>query len=252
MVLNLKIDVKDRIWLLWCSSLRLEGGKDGFGSTQGPVKIDFDVTVPKNVNLRSSDGFRAPRNLRTNFKCPSCVSLVGRETCHDVRYKTVIRQFEQVLMKHLSGSVPFEETKKKDTTTALVVTNGSNTYGMFEKPKMNDTVEEAHEKKVGLGGVTISEIVKRHKQQQRRLHVDEGGDYDDDDDEYDDEDFDAVIIPPIIHAAHPKLRTRDYERYRHDPLFLYVSFFFCMCVHMFSTLSHTHTQCIQVQNVHRL
>ena len=63
------------------------------------------------------------------------------------------------------------------------------------------------------------EIVKRHKQQQRRLRVEEGTD----DDAYDDdEDFDAVIIPPIIHASHPKLRTRDYERYRHDPLFLYV------------------------------
>ena len=105
MVLNLKTDVKDRIWLLWCSSLRLEGGKDGFGSTQGPVKIDFDVTVPKNVNLRGSDGFRVPRNLRTDFKCPSCVGLVRRETCHDVRYKTVIRHFEQDLMKHLSSSV---------------------------------------------------------------------------------------------------------------------------------------------------
>eukprot|EP00940_MAST-03C_sp_MAST-3C-sp2_P003639 g3639.t1 len=207
MVLNFKVDARDRLWLLWCSSLRLEYSPNSGAATkkssdrqQSPVRIDMNVRVPKNVSLKSANGFKKPLNLRRTFKCPSCLALVGPERCHEVRYKVVITQFEQVLYDHLSSSAAFDRTSTRRGEDG----GATQKYGLFEKPTKTLSTLEAHAKRIGLSGGALADMVRHFAQR----HENSAG-------------YDATIVPPVIRSLHPKLLMEDYLRYRRDPLFLF-------------------------------
>ena len=53
MVVTFKIDNEDKIWLLWCSSIRLEG-------TVAPKPIDLSKPVQAEVDLQKETGSKVP------------------------------------------------------------------------------------------------------------------------------------------------------------------------------------------------
>lgn len=56
MVLYFRVDANDRVWLLYCSSMRLAGGRSGGGrrgsTASGPLAIEDTMALPPNVTVR--------------------------------------------------------------------------------------------------------------------------------------------------------------------------------------------------------
>lgn len=229
MVLNFKVDAKDQLWLLWCSSLRLEGTGVSAGA-DGPVNIEMNVKVPRGIKLNAATGFKQPLNLRCTFSCPSCLAAVEPHRRHQVQYKTVIRHFEQILLKFMASPAAFAATSGAPSPKAgggdapqtewqRLLPGG----GIFRKPQKKLRPDEAHAKKLGLGAHTLADLVRHHHR--RMAHQREQAGAISNNNHYEDED--AEIIPPIVRSAHPKLRADDYSRYRRDPLFLFKTVAVC-------------------------
>lgn len=133
MVLNFKTDSEDRLWLLWASSIRLEGAPTGVNTDLGPINIDMNIKVPKSVRLSASTAFNTPVALRRTFTCPSCVDTIEPHKKCNVNYKTIIKQYEQALYNHAQSITDTDE------------------YA-FAVPELNITDPiTLHKNKVGLG-----------------------------------------------------------------------------------------------------
>jgi len=226
MVLNFKVDAKDQLWLLWCSSLRLEGTGVSAGA-DGPVNIEMNVKVPNGIKLSAATGFKQPLNLRCTFSCPSCLAAVEAHRRHQVQYKTVIRHFEQILLKFTASPAALRESTRHvgNTGQKKAQRRLPESGGIFEGPQPKLTPDEIHAKKIGLGAHTLADLVAHHHRRMAHLReqaVAGGGS----NNNYE-MDTDVEIIPPIIRSAHPKLRADDYSRYRRDPLFLFKTVAVC-------------------------
>eukprot|EP00753_Platysulcus_tardus_P006396 PLAT14184.3.p1 GENE.PLAT14184.3~~PLAT14184.3.p1 ORF type:complete len:1173 (+),score=598.66 PLAT14184.3:60-3578(+) len=192
MVLLFKLDPRDRLWLLWCSSLRLDGavGKKGLAMEMeskmrvprhiqlgGSVPpLDGDITGDTKTAASASAAAAAAAAASAGmddaaFECPSCGTAVGSAFKHDVPYKTIITHFE-----HLLSCLDLR--MKVGDTQLLWPPHGS----ILRKTGG-----------VGFGG--ISEPIRVEPQ--------------------------YLDIPPVLRKLHPKLDARDYRRYKRDPLFLY-------------------------------
>jgi hypothetical protein len=139
MVLNFKTDPDDRLWLLWASSIRLEGAPAGVSTDLGPINIEMNVSVPKGVRLSASTAFKQPVNLRRTFQCPSCTDVVEPHRKCQVNYKTVIKQYEAALYVHAQSVADSDEFS-------------------FAVPELSTDPLSQHEKKVGLGSHTWASI----------------------------------------------------------------------------------------------
>ena len=106
MVLNLKVDSKNRIWVLYSSSIRSLSGASKFNSEDFPsndndqplniqnvIKLSPSIKLSQNAN---HDPSVTVSNKRTFNKCPSCAKIEVGENFHPVPYKTIISHFEQV------------------------------------------------------------------------------------------------------------------------------------------------------------
>ena len=115
MVLNFKVDARDRLWLLWSSSIRLEPPGGTLRSAQlatEAVNIDTIVRLPQNIKLADKPShtgtFLTPE---VSVNCISCGRCAPADQFHPVQYKTVIAHFEQLInilkadSAHRSGTV---------------------------------------------------------------------------------------------------------------------------------------------------
>jgi hypothetical protein len=104
-VLNFKIDPDNRIWLLFCSSLRLEqdtekqvifffeifilqiAGKFVYGSQEFPLNyapLDYlrNIGVPDTINTAIIKG--KPTNMHKVIECVSCGALLGNSSFNKI------------------------------------------------------------------------------------------------------------------------------------------------------------------------
>lgn len=96
MVLNFKLDHNNKLWLLWCSSMRLAADKFAL-KKPFPVNISGDITVPdkfkdsvfRNSNLPSTF-FR-----EKYFICPGSGEIVDSSDSFEISYKTMIASHEE-------------------------------------------------------------------------------------------------------------------------------------------------------------
>eukprot|EP00750_Incisomonas_marina_P027143 INCI6144.1.p1 GENE.INCI6144.1~~INCI6144.1.p1 ORF type:complete len:687 (+),score=132.26 INCI6144.1:298-2358(+) len=102
MVLNFKVDPSDKLWLLWCSSIRQQNADS---MKDRAVNIELNVQVPKNIALAAGRGYGAPLCVEKDFQCPSCVSFVDSTRTYDVNYKTVISHFDQIMADYHDGYI---------------------------------------------------------------------------------------------------------------------------------------------------
>jgi hypothetical protein len=211
LILNLKVDGRGRIFLLWASSIRLDYCSHGSNEevpyfsvarkSSAPVKLSHAVQLREEEKLALA---RSPKRKNTpsgcsdladwachagsNF-CPSCgvaeSCLPGVERFYPIPYKTVIAHFEKmvVLMQQ----------------QALLKSDGDG--GHIRWPPDSSTIQAASN--VGLG---FGPLVPGIKSAQRQLVVS-------------DKDF-ANVIPPVIMKLRPRLGVSGYNRFRRDTDFL--------------------------------
>lgn len=102
MILNFKLDSQDRLWLLWCSSIRSEG-KGLFMiedykrrletvAHQNPLHIDTNVKLP--VQIRPNFSIRHPLECERKNTCPSCNFVMEADRLHEVSVKMIIDDHE--------------------------------------------------------------------------------------------------------------------------------------------------------------
>ena len=119
MVLNFKVDSRDRIWLLYSTSIRLASemmasrGMSGTRQVAAPLNIDNVVKLPKQVKLRAAPSHeQGGTNRRViNFAmCCSCGGDQPKDTFHPTTYKTITTHFDQV--RQSSGEIGQDECIK--------------------------------------------------------------------------------------------------------------------------------------------
>jgi len=192
LVSNYKIDSNDKIWLLWNSSLRLEGESftpkaSGELIPKGPLNIDTVVRLPPHVRLGGKHFNPA------TYLCYGCGKNCPVEQKYTVPYKTVILHFEQLL------ALLQRELRVKQELTG-------NTALEIEWPPAPEVIEAwGGGLNVGFPDIAVE----------------------DDEDNSGAPSAEEVEIPPVLRCLHPKLKVDDYRRYKNDPLFMYKSVTVC-------------------------
>merc|ERR1711934_1064999 len=100
MVLNFKLDHNNKLWLLWCSSMRLAADKYAV-KKPFPVNISGDITIPDKYK---DTVFRTSNLSSTYFKekyfiCPGSGEIVEASDSFEISYKTIISSWEDTRRK---------------------------------------------------------------------------------------------------------------------------------------------------------
>eukprot|EP00929_Paragymnodinium_shiwhaense_P061642 TRINITY_DN30808_c0_g1_i1.p1 TRINITY_DN30808_c0_g1~~TRINITY_DN30808_c0_g1_i1.p1 ORF type:complete len:866 (-),score=175.97 TRINITY_DN30808_c0_g1_i1:161-2758(-) len=134
MALNFKVDHKDRLWLMFASSVRLHGelqrltmplettaqgfAKQGFQNT--PLELKNALTVPDNIRRTCSTGGR-PAQLQQTWECSACEEKVTPGNLFEVGYKALIDyEEEQQRLRQASDGGQDERTQKSQDDTSDV------------------------------------------------------------------------------------------------------------------------------------
>eukprot|EP00586_Coscinodiscus_wailesii_P010918 CAMPEP_0172513862 /NCGR_PEP_ID=MMETSP1066-20121228/256073_1 /TAXON_ID=671091 /ORGANISM="Coscinodiscus wailesii, Strain CCMP2513" /LENGTH=781 /DNA_ID=CAMNT_0013294307 /DNA_START=656 /DNA_END=2998 /DNA_ORIENTATION=- len=195
MVMNFKVDERDRVWLLWSSSIRMEATEyiktpfpvnhahlfndEDIPKTQ-PLNIDPLIKVKPNVKLQQNANHNADDSNTNSVSflkfvdCPSCGKKANQQMFHPVPYKTIIAHFDQVV---------------------LLMTSTNATQPTLEWPPDQIVINAAGG--VGFGNVYASPDDNTPLQRE------------------------DVVIPPILRQLHKRLKVPGFLRYKRDPLFLH-------------------------------
>jgi hypothetical protein len=197
-VINFKVDSRDKIWLLYTTSIRLN---DMLEKTAGNaaslvnaphrqvrslVNIGSAVQIPNTVNLnpsRSYDKIVAKQRIR----CISCAKETLDDMRHPVTYKSIIKHYEHVI--HI-----MTEISANQHTTVL------------DWPPDQDIIEAAGG--IGFGCIDMvpdDDVLAKASRMELNKPLE----------------TDELRIPPILRYLHPKLSATAYFKCRRDPLFLY-------------------------------
>ncbi|KAH7474667.1 uncharacterized protein KRP23_8790 [Phytophthora ramorum] len=215
MVLRIQVDVDDRLWLLWSSSLRLQPLL-GIVSTMitsdtptgepaiRPLDIVSDAKVPAFAFAQGSGGGLVslsstsspevnedPRPGQT--RCASCAQVVAHRALLPTTYKAVLAHFQHVLKfvresaneeNHVAIEWPPDER--------VVQQAGGVGFGILRHLKSVSSSSDDN------GGPKVGSALGPKGRQGREL-----------------------LVPPVIRYLHPTLRVEDFARHRQDPIFLH-------------------------------
>ena len=196
MILNFKIDKRDRIIFLWCSSLRIERGsttvvpprlnlgvKRGSGeenpwlnrrknSEQQHIKeIDNEkikLRPPDSVNIFKYSISGKPIQPKKESTCLNCGQKVENYRLYEISFKTIIEG---------------HDNRKRDKQY----------YGIFNKINMTSS-----------GIEVMSNSEKKNNEIYNKLKVNK---------------LNNFIIPKIIQELYPKLKFQDYFNLKNDTIF---------------------------------
>jgi hypothetical protein len=194
-VMNFKVDSRDKIWLLYTTSIRLNDMLEGTaanaslhatGNRKTLVNIGSAVTIPNTINLNPSRSYDKVLT-KQRIRCISCAKETLDDMRHPVTYKSIIKHYEHVI--HI-----MTEICANQHTTVL------------DWPPDQDIVEAAGG--VGFGCIDMvpddDALAKSTRMElSKPLEADD------------------LRIPPILRYLHPKLTGTAYYKCRRDPLFLY-------------------------------
>lgn len=193
-VLNFKVDSRDKIWLLYSTSIRtidmLEYNPlDTLnGTVRNLVNIDSVLSLAETVHLNPKKQYSKIKP-RIRIPCLSCGKEELEEMRHPVTYKSIIKHYDHVLyLMKLSTTTNKKKIKAPDGKDDVVV----------KWPPDDELIESAGG--VGFGCVNADE--DRNKKHQKLKYLKD------------------LQVPPILGALHPKLVVDTYLRCKDDPLFL--------------------------------
>ena len=149
MVLNLKVDCKERVWILYSSSIRSLPGQSQFVAdipsykirlsksnellnTQNVIALSSSAKLCQNANHDPSVKIS---NKKSFSACPSCGNRGAGETFHPVPYKTIISHFEHLLAIS-------EKTDTWPPTSDIIKSAGGVGFGTCTIAKGDDVKDE--------------------------------------------------------------------------------------------------------------
>jgi len=191
MILNFKIGKNDKIYFLWCSSLRIENfldkklysqnkkeKKDRNGRTDNNIDIPFvdkcdtekiQVTYPNTINLFQYSNQGKPIKVYKNSLCKNCDNKIEQQKMCDILFKTLVEA---------------HDSRKRDKAFNKLFENINMTSSGLELlPYIPNKGEEEHK----------LQVLKNYKN---------------------------LLIPKIIFALYPKLNYEDYKVLKKDTVFL--------------------------------
>jgi hypothetical protein len=207
-VLNLKVDSRDKLWLLFTTSIRcdndsVEIGRDSLNKNN--LNLDHIFSLPDTINLNPTKSYDeiAGRKSKVRIRCVSCSDETLDDTRHPVSYKSIVKHYEHVL--HLLSEAPMMARIGK--SAGLV---------SFSQSLMVNWPPDA-EVIAAAGGVGFGclDLIKNDNSSSSKFSV------------VDVNDQNILKISPILRYLHPKLNAVSYERCRKDPLFLYKTVTVC-------------------------
>lgn len=219
MVLHLKCDADDKLWLLWCSSLRLLNVNATEAAPMRPLDIVNDAQVPEFAMQLSRQSSAAAVGLspsmssssissgdmderRMGFtRCTSCGRQVEQKKLLATTYKAVLDHFQRFLRflrlqvnesEHAAIEWPPDERLVQaagGVGFGILYANGKSGSSSVKRASISSTSSATSSAASGSasGALTRKEL----------------------------------IIPPVIQFLHPTFTVDDFERHRHDPLFLH-------------------------------
>ena len=220
MVLNLKVDSRDKIWLLFSTSIRCAGTNEdlvqmqlnaptnggisptnndvvGFNTTGGgltmgkPMKslvnIGSVIELPEYVNLNPNKSYEKLK-MKSRVQCISCANESMEDSRYPITYKSVIKHYEHTLqlMMEVSGRSLGLNILDWPPDPEIIEAAGGVGFGCLKMVGEFDALSKP-------GKLDMS----------KPLEADE------------------LRIPPILRYIHTNLSSRSYARCRKDPLFLY-------------------------------
>mmetsp|Transcript_16228 Transcript_16228/g.24443 ORF Transcript_16228/g.24443 Transcript_16228/m.24443 type:complete len:1016 (-) Transcript_16228:108-3155(-) len=194
LVLNLKVDSRDKVWLLYTTSIRCCTPPTSFGQESVPnsslVNIDSVLGLPPTVHLnpnRSYDKLKTKKEVR----CVSCGNKCLEDLRHPMHYKTIIKHYEHVLHLIVEMSDPGVQLRWPPKDEIIEAAGGVG-FGCLHMASADDY----------LGKSRKMDLTKP-------LESDE------------------LRIPPILRYIHPKLSAKSFQQCKKDPLFLYKTVTLC-------------------------
>ena len=190
-VLNFKVDSRDKVWLLFSSSIRCLAdvvNSNSFDSQplQSLINIDNVVTLADTVTLNPNKSYeKVPQRNVGHMNCISCGNDTLENLRHPISYKGIVKHYDHIL--HLMSSI-----------------YGNNGETVLTWPPDNEIIEAA-------GGVGFGCLSLITQDDYRTLKLDLRKPLA----------TDELRIPPIIRYLHPKLSAKSYAACKRDPLFLY-------------------------------
>lgn len=211
-VLNFKVDSRDKIWMLYSTSIRSMDMLEYIPPVGAPrrslVNLDSVVSLAPTVHLNPSKSYQKiiPKQRK---QCLSCGNEVLEELRHSVAYKHVMRHYEHVLLLLRSLNPP-SSTAKSGVRTPIASSNNSHVTTAITVPwPPNDEIIHATGG-VGFGCLHLDDPDYDPTAPKRRLNTPTSIKY---------KRIEDIEIPPILAYLHPKLTTETYKRCRPDPLF---------------------------------
>jgi hypothetical protein len=199
-VVNLKIDSREKLWLLYTTSIRC-GAEQLHGVTINKamgakppqlLNIDSVVTLPPSVNLNPVPTYDEiiPKS---RIQCLSCNTETLNDLRHPVTYKSIVKHYEHVLhlISSLSGNLG-QNIIQWPPDQSVIDAAGGVGFGCLQS--LNDE---------GMGRKNA--ILDLNKPL----------------------DSSELRIPPLLRYLHPKLSAIGFMRCRKDPLFLYKTVTVC-------------------------
>jgi hypothetical protein len=196
-VLICKLDSKDKLWLLYSTSIRCLDPSGSQSAAKSLVNINNTLSIPSNVYLNPMKDFGDKEGKNALVRCVSCAADCFKDLRHPVTYKIVVKHYEHVIRLLLN--------QVKDSTK-------SEARALMRWPPERDIIEAAGG--VGFGCLQLvphdDPLAKRSRFDfQRPVEEDE------------------LRIPPIFRYLHANLKPHSYNSCRKDPLFLCKHVFVC-------------------------
>eukprot|EP00696_Hemimastix_kukwesjijk_P004252 gnl/Hemi2/15241_TR5141_c0_g12_i1.p1 gnl/Hemi2/15241_TR5141_c0_g12~~gnl/Hemi2/15241_TR5141_c0_g12_i1.p1 ORF type:complete len:583 (-),score=129.95 gnl/Hemi2/15241_TR5141_c0_g12_i1:429-2177(-) len=246
MVCNFKLDAHEKIWFLWCSSLRI---MDKFQSSRGvpcPLELDDQMVPAKQWNPAQIQGQVPPICKSKFFKCPNCTTTTGSDCKCQITYKLAILHYNPHRAFQLAQVAPTPESLAL-TQAAMLTANADSQQeaaaagpgGDGEaKPDLYYPIQQTG----GTTGTGTSSMQLPTLESPEQDDEDSGG---------------SIVIPPIVAYHHRKLRASQFLKMIQEPAFLYNSAYVCEnCCLMFnksatSLLAQFNFSDLQVENPRR-
>lgn len=192
-VLNLKVDSRDKVWLLYTTSIRCALPPSSFGIEPVPnpslLNIESVLTLPPTVHLNPSKSYEKIKP-KQEVRCISCGTVCLEDLRHPMQYKTIIKHYEHVLHLVAEMAEPGVQLRWPPSDEIIEAAGGVG-FGCLSMAASDD-----------LGKPRKMDLTKP-------LETDE------------------LRIPPILRYVHPKLSAKSFQQCRKDPLFLYKTITIC-------------------------
>lgn len=192
MVLTIKIDAHDKLWLIYATSIRLYDTLSSAAAVNRKlVNIDSVISLPETIHLDPHRRF-GKTVARDTVNCVSCAKKVLEDLRYPVTYKYIVRHYDNFLewvkddaIQRGDGIMSWPPDRQM---TKVIETCGNIGFGGLELVPSDDTLRK------------MSKFNFKSKQGNEDLQ-----------------------IPVMLRYLHPRLSLIGFLGCKSDPLFLYKS-----------------------------